>query len=115
MNEAEWLTCHWPRPMLEFLQDRATDRKERLFAVACCRAIPHLHADAELVRAVEAAESIADEPRLRFNLEPIFECVFKRWMRADEEDQKSTEAYTLSAVFSCQDSRRHGAAIHAPY
>ena len=37
MTEAEWLGCADPRPMLEFLRDRAGERKLRLFAVACCR------------------------------------------------------------------------------
>jgi hypothetical protein len=45
MTEAEWLTCADPEPMLDFLRDKASDRKLRLFAVACCRKMWHLLPD----------------------------------------------------------------------
>jgi hypothetical protein len=37
MAEAEWRACTDPKPMLEFLRGKASERKLRLFVVACCR------------------------------------------------------------------------------
>jgi hypothetical protein len=60
MTEAEWLVCTNPFPMLEFFQGRASERKMRLFACACCRQVWHLLADERSRCAVEAAERFAE-------------------------------------------------------
>lgn len=60
MTQAEWLISTDPRSMLSFLRDKASDRKRRLFSVACCRRIWHLFRDQCACKAVEVAERYAD-------------------------------------------------------
>jgi hypothetical protein len=62
MTEAEWRSCTDPQEMLQFLREseRASDRKLRLFACACCRRISGLFPDHSYASAVETVEQFAD-------------------------------------------------------
>ena len=71
MTEAEWQSGTDPTPMLKSLRGRASDRKLRLFACACCRRVTHLpyrdvppavadHVRAGDLLAIQAAERFAD-------------------------------------------------------
>src|SRR5262249_10018437 len=60
MTEREWLEGSDPRPMLEYLFDKASDRKFRLFAVAFCRSLGHRLPDALAGNVVELTERYAD-------------------------------------------------------
>ena len=63
MTEAEWLKR--ADPILHFEHDRGwpSARKQRLFAVACCRRLEHLLADKRWGDAIEIAERYADRRR----------------------------------------------------
>ena len=40
MTESEWFACTEPAPMLEFLEDKVSNRKMRLLACAVVRHVP---------------------------------------------------------------------------
>jgi hypothetical protein len=60
MTETEWPTSADPQAMLSFLRGKASDRKLRLFACACCRRIWHLLTHPASVADVEISERYAD-------------------------------------------------------
>ncbi len=60
MMETEWLVCTDPNPMLEHVGTTASDRKLRLFGVACCRRVWRLLHDKRSQKAVEWSERFAD-------------------------------------------------------
>jgi hypothetical protein len=60
MTEAAWAACADPASMLRFLGKQASDRKLRLFCVACCRRAWHLIRTQELKDGIETLERVAD-------------------------------------------------------
>jgi hypothetical protein len=60
MTEAEWLACADPLPMVNLAAPRVSDRKLRLFQVACCRRVWHLLGDPRFREAVEVAEGYVE-------------------------------------------------------
>lgn len=68
MTEKEWLACEDSLPMLQHLGSKASGRKLRLFAVACCRGLLHLLSDERNRLAIEVAERYADKQAKRVEL-----------------------------------------------
>jgi hypothetical protein len=69
MNAQEWQACADPQLMLEFLGAKVSDRKLRLFAVACCRRVAHWQPNANCRHAVDVVERFADAQAHREELE----------------------------------------------
>jgi hypothetical protein len=60
MTEQEWLECTEPQKMVEFLRGKASERKLRLLACACFRAMCHLLPYQDLVDVITVEELYAD-------------------------------------------------------
>jgi hypothetical protein len=60
MNEREWLACENPQTMLRHLENRASERKLRLFACACGRRVLRLMPPEVGVKSLTLAERLAE-------------------------------------------------------
>jgi hypothetical protein len=60
MTEADWLACDDPRPMLELLHGKVSERKLRLFLRACCRECWGASTDKATQLALECVEHLAE-------------------------------------------------------
>jgi hypothetical protein len=69
MTEEEWLACTDPKPMLEFLRGKASDRKLRLFAVGCCKRLRGLYRGKRNRQVLEVAERFSDDLASRKDME----------------------------------------------
>jgi hypothetical protein len=85
MTEGEWLNATDPQTMLEFLEGSGwpSERKLRLFAVACCRRLPEAATYGRARKALEVAERYADGSATLQELREVGEAAWKgaRWTR----------------------------------
>jgi hypothetical protein len=105
MKEQKWLRCADPHKMLKFLQGKASDRKLRLFAVACCHRIERLLTDKRLLQGIEASERSADDPRLRESLQSVaaaVEQVYQETCEPYDPNRYSAAAAAVRALVGWQ-------------
>src|SRR5581483_6138827 len=62
MTEATWLSSTDAEAMLEFLRGKISERKLRLFLLACCRRVWGRSPDEATLVALESAECFAETP-----------------------------------------------------
>jgi hypothetical protein len=99
MTEQEWLECAEPRLMLVDLEGKASDRKLRLFACACCRSVWHLLKEGCLRLAVNLAEQFADSKASAEELAVASEAAWDTKYRLEnvEGEDKEDDALFLAA------------------
>src|SRR4051812_11493735 len=100
MTEVEWLAATDPTPMLEFLTRKSSDRKLRLFAVACCRSSWSSFPKPVGESLVEAAERYADGDATEEELQIIRDDETLPWFFADEYDSIWSKAKHASDAAS---------------
>ena len=96
MTEGEWVVCADPEPMLQFLANKASGRRLRLFGIACCRRIWHLLLDPRSREAVEMAERFSSGQATGEQLEAAL-CAASRVFR---ELKPTEEAFDPRAAYA---------------
>jgi hypothetical protein len=99
VTEKEWPAATDPQPMLEFLRGKTSDRKLRLFAVACCYTVWHLLGEQESRAAVVAGEAFADGLLPESDLSAIREAAWVARLRVlhRNDEQQEGIVYEMNA------------------
>jgi hypothetical protein len=99
MTEAEWQSCADPTPMQAALRGKASARKLRLFAVACCRRLGPLLQDTRIITALDVAERHADGAATQADLEAALQGAVK----AQRSQRRKALLFAYAAVMDACD------------
>ena len=99
MTEAEWLACGDPQPLIESLSCSISERKVRLFALACCRRVGHLFLGRHSWSAIEVGERAADGLASDTEREAAEAAAFQTFLDARVHGDGSASHLAASAVW----------------
>ncbi len=100
MTEADWRSVDDPAPLLAFAEAQSSDRKLRLFALACCRAAGELVAEGVRREALDVAERHADGEASGAELGAAMKTLYT------ESNMSSSAAGELNRAIRCAVARR---------
>jgi hypothetical protein len=104
MTEAEWLTGADPKRLVEFMDGRASDRKFRLFASACCRFAWDAIPDNRSREAIAVAEQLAETGGVLSHIRnSIGSASFDAWNEAPEGDPVQKGAAAANILLTAQE------------
>ncbi len=116
MTEAEWMACTDPDPMLEFLRGKVTDRKLRLFGVACCRLLlQRVRVNSWDEQAVDVAERFADGKATTTELEAAAAGTTPDWTAAFACHEAASLEGGVDAAEYAADNAAWEAGSHAAF
>lgn len=113
MTEAEWLKCEDVEKMLDYLREKATPRKLRLFAFHCCRPLVPLLKSKEAKDGLEVLEKFVEGKAHRNALSRVCGRINqkreKEYTRAIQSKQWETHTCYLMLMSACQQKVDEGA------
>jgi hypothetical protein len=96
VDEAEWLICPEPGPMLQHVCYRANDRRLRLFAHACWCRLSHLLGDDRLRQFLQTMERHADGALVADELREACALALKAAVRPPEPTALDQRGYEVA-------------------
>jgi hypothetical protein len=93
VTDEQWVACTDPTAMCRCVENRASERKLILFAVACCRRVWHLMTDPRHAALVEVAEQVADGLATDEDFEAAEEPIRDLWRQLPNYSQVPWEPF----------------------